>query len=101
MEVVSGVIYGVQLTHASSMAAVMPVSILQVKQIQPIYEFKLNQILSRVFIRFFIGRAIWLRKYLFLAFAEANAKTNPDRYLLIATSGGLNQQRTGVSFFIN
>lgn len=51
-------IYGVQLTHASSMAAVMPVSILQVKQIQPIYEFKLNQILSRVFIRFFIGRAI-------------------------------------------
>ncbi|ESW14556.1 hypothetical protein PHAVU_008G291300 [Phaseolus vulgaris] len=29
-------------------------------------------------------------------FAKANVKTDPDRYLLIATSGGLNQQRTGI-----
>ncbi|KAL7586979.1 hypothetical protein Lser_V15G40091 [Lactuca serriola] len=30
-------------------------------------------------------------------FLEANAKTNPHRFLLIATSGGLNQQRTGIT----
>ncbi|TKY57547.1 GDP-fucose protein O-fucosyltransferase [Spatholobus suberectus] len=29
-------------------------------------------------------------------FAKANVKTHPDRYLVIATSGGLNQQRTGI-----
>ena len=28
----------------------------------------------------------------------ADRRKNTDRYLLIATSGGLNQQRTGVSF---
>lgn len=28
--------------------------------------------------------------------AEAHVTTRPNRYLLIATSGGLNQQRTGV-----
>ncbi|TKY58685.1 DUF246 domain-containing protein [Spatholobus suberectus] len=27
-------------------------------------------------------------------FAKANVKTHPDQHLLIATSGGLNQQRT-------
>lgn len=30
-------------------------------------------------------------------FLEAKAKTNPHRFLLIATSGGLNQQRTGIT----
>ncbi|KAK9065151.1 hypothetical protein SSX86_016534 [Deinandra increscens subsp. villosa] len=30
-------------------------------------------------------------------FLEAKAKTNPSRFLLIATSGGLNQQRTGIT----
>lgn len=29
---------------------------------------------------------------------DAKAVTRNDRYLVIATSGGLNQQRTGVSF---
>ncbi|KAE8687054.1 NAD(P)-binding Rossmann-fold superfamily protein [Hibiscus syriacus] len=29
-------------------------------------------------------------------FQTADVKTRPDRYLLIATSGGLNQQRTGI-----
>jgi len=28
--------------------------------------------------------------------AEAQVITQPNRYLMIATSGGLNQQRTGV-----
>lgn len=32
--------------------------------------------------------------------AAADVKTHSNRYLLIATSGGLNQQRTGVSFLI-
>lgn len=31
--------------------------------------------------------------------AEAEAITISNRYLAIATSGGLNQQRTGVTFF--
>ncbi|KAK3195769.1 hypothetical protein Dsin_027079 [Dipteronia sinensis] len=30
-------------------------------------------------------------------FPRANVKTHPNRYLLIATSGGLNQQRTGIT----
>ncbi|KAL5788974.1 hypothetical protein ACOSP7_005923 [Xanthoceras sorbifolium] len=30
-------------------------------------------------------------------FRRANVKTHPSRYLLIATSGGLNQQRTGIT----
>ncbi|PWA55570.1 hypothetical protein CTI12_AA400040 [Artemisia annua] len=30
-------------------------------------------------------------------FIEAKKKTNPHRFLLIATSGGLNQQRTGIT----
>nr|GEW35355.1 O-fucosyltransferase 6-like [Tanacetum cinerariifolium] len=30
-------------------------------------------------------------------FVEAKKKTNPHRFLLIATSGGLNQQRTGIT----
>ncbi|KAF3434841.1 hypothetical protein FNV43_RR21928 [Rhamnella rubrinervis] len=30
-------------------------------------------------------------------FASADMKTHPNRYLLIATSGGLNQQRTGIT----
>lgn len=34
----------------------------------------------------------------FVPFAAAEKKTQPNRYLLIATSGGLNQQRTGVSY---
>ncbi|MFS7978256.1 hypothetical protein Hanom_Chr10g00913401 [Helianthus anomalus] len=29
-------------------------------------------------------------------FLDADVKTNPDRFLMIITSGGLNQQRTGV-----
>lgn len=34
-----------------------------------------------------------------LHFAAAEMNTEPNRYLLIATSGGLNQQRTGVSLY--
>ncbi|KAL4585093.1 hypothetical protein LXL04_009707 [Taraxacum kok-saghyz] len=30
-------------------------------------------------------------------FQDGDAKTNPERYLLIVTSGGLNQQRTGIT----
>lgn len=30
--------------------------------------------------------------------ADAQVITQPNRYLMIATSGGLNQQRTGVIF---
>ncbi|GMI88001.1 hypothetical protein like AT1G20550 [Hibiscus trionum] len=30
------------------------------------------------------------------SFQSANMKTHPNRYLMIATSGGLNQQRTGI-----
>ncbi|XP_062086741.1 protein ROOT HAIR SPECIFIC 17-like [Humulus lupulus] len=30
-------------------------------------------------------------------FMTSDAKTNPNRYLVIATSGGLNQQRTGIT----
>ncbi|KAJ0077162.1 hypothetical protein Patl1_35634 [Pistacia atlantica] len=30
-------------------------------------------------------------------YAAAEVKTQPNRYLLIATSGGLNQQRTGIT----
>jgi hypothetical protein len=32
------------------------------------------------------------------SFADSNITTKPDRYLMIVTSGGLNQQRTGVMF---
>ncbi|KAJ1415621.1 putative O-fucosyltransferase, plant [Sesbania bispinosa] len=51
------------------------------------------------------GRDLWnsMHSQLFsgcnnagLNFAKADVKTHPDRYLLIATSGGLNQQRTGI-----
>ncbi|CAL0307292.1 unnamed protein product [Lupinus luteus] len=51
------------------------------------------------------GRDIWTstHSHLFSAcsnaqlnFTKANVKTHQDRYLLIATSGGLNQQRTGI-----
>lgn len=38
------------------------------------------------------GIALWI--------TEAAAVTHPDRYLAIATSGGLNQQRTGVFIFL-
>ena len=38
-------------------------------------------------------------KLLLKKFAEAEAVTHLNRYLAIATSGGLNQQRTGVIFW--
>lgn len=50
-----------------------------------------NQLLLKVivfFVLFNFGDCI--------EFTEADAITRPNRYLLIATSGGLNQQRTGV-----
>lgn len=34
-----------------------------------------------------------------VTFAAAEVNTHPNRYLMIATSGGLNQQRTGVNIF--
>jgi hypothetical protein len=46
--------------------------------------------------------SIELCLFIFLILAEADSKTHHDRYLLIATSGGLNQQRTGgklINFF--
>lgn len=36
--------------------------------------------------------------YRVVSFSEAEVNTQPNRYLMIATSGGLNQQRTGVRF---
>ncbi|XP_028778862.1 protein ROOT HAIR SPECIFIC 17-like isoform X2 [Neltuma alba] len=52
-----------------------------------------------------LGRDLWssTRSHLYYGcsnasdiFLNSNIKTNPSRYLLIATSGGLNQQRTGI-----
>lgn len=53
-----------------------------------------------------LGRDLWVSRLSKLyhgcsnasdSFARADVKTHPNRYLLIATSGGLNQQRTGIT----
>lgn len=47
-------------------------------------------------VKFFM--LFFIKIYFTVDFVEAKWKTNPHRFLLIATSGGLNQQRTGVSY---
>ena len=41
--------------------------------------------------------SFYLKQLLFQNCVDSNITTQPDRYLMIVTSGGLNQQRTGVS----
>lgn len=56
--------------------------------------FEIREIvLTASFVKFY------LKQFLFQNCVDSNITTQPERYLMIVTSGGLNQQRTGVSVF--
>ncbi|XP_047312699.1 protein ROOT HAIR SPECIFIC 17-like [Impatiens glandulifera] len=44
-----------------------------------------------------LSKCMNLNETIYMLSAAAEVKTDPNRYLMIATSGGLNQQRTGIT----
>ncbi|KAL4568254.1 hypothetical protein LXL04_023862 [Taraxacum kok-saghyz] len=60
-----------------------------------VHRLRYNYSLLDEEIDFLSHLGIW--KYVNFSCSHGDAKTNPERYLLIVTSGGLNQQRTGIT----
>lgn len=67
------------------------------KKFESAYYFALT--ISFVFPNSLIAFANFFVHYHYFDLKEAEAIVRPNRYLAIATSGGLNQQRTGVFFW--